>query len=129
MEISTYWLRSVCVVRCYLAALILSMALTPVVFGQSATTGALTGTIKDSSGAVVPNASVTATSIATGQVRATTTSANGTYTIGLLTPGDYRVKFEASGFKWGDSVIDYHRCYGDPGARSSSDSGLPDAAS
>jgi Carboxypeptidase regulatory-like domain len=97
MQISIYGLRSICVVSCF-AALVLTMTLTPVIFGQSATTGALTGTVRDSSGAVVPNASVTVTSIATGQVRTTTTSANGTYTVGLLPPGDYQVKFQASGF-------------------------------
>ena len=51
---------------CFSMALALSMTLTPVLLGQSATTGALTGTVKDSSGAVVPNATVTVTSVATG---------------------------------------------------------------
>ena len=64
----------------------LLMALTPVLLGQSATTGALTGTVKDSSGAVVPNATVTVTSVATGQARVTTTSGNGTYTVAFLPP-------------------------------------------
>ncbi len=67
-------------------------------FGQTAATGALTGTLKDSSGAVVPNATVTATNIATGQVRNSTTDTDGTYRFGLLPPGDYRLKFEAAGF-------------------------------
>jgi hypothetical protein len=80
------------------ALLILSMAVSPALSGQSSTTGALTGTVKDSSGAVVPNATVTVTSNDTGQARTATTSVNGTYTVGFLAPGDYRVKFEASGF-------------------------------
>jgi hypothetical protein len=46
---------------------------------------------------VVPNATVTVTSVATGQARTTTTSVNGTYSVGFLPPGDYHVKFEASG--------------------------------
>jgi hypothetical protein len=75
-----------------------SLLLAPSLFSQSATTGALTGTVKDSSGAVVPNATVTVTSTATGQVRTTVTGSNGSYTIGLLPPGDYQVKFQASGF-------------------------------
>ena len=54
--------------------------------------------MKDSSAAVIPNASVTVTSTGTGQSRTATTNGNGTYTVGFLPPGDYQVKFEASGF-------------------------------
>jgi hypothetical protein len=87
----------VVVVGCY-ALVCFAVTLTPAALGQSATTGALTGTVKDTSGAVVPNAMVTVTSLATGQARTTTTSVSGTYTVGFLPPGDYQVKFQASGF-------------------------------
>jgi hypothetical protein len=43
---------------------------------QTAATGALTGTVSDPSGAVIPNATVTATSVDTGQVRTTITGAD-----------------------------------------------------
>jgi hypothetical protein len=66
---------------------------------QTAATGGLTGTVTDQTGAVVPNATVTVTSADTGQARTVTTDAAGTYKVGLLAPGSYRVKFEASGFK------------------------------
>jgi hypothetical protein len=66
--------------------------------GQTASTGALTGTVKDSSGAVVPNATVTATNLGTDQVRTSTTDAGGTYKFGFLPPGAYKLKFEATGF-------------------------------
>ena len=66
---------------------------------QTAGTGALTGTIKDPSGAVVPNATVTATSLDTGAVRTDMTGADGSYRFSLLPPGNYRVRMEASGFK------------------------------
>jgi hypothetical protein len=66
---------------------------------QSASTGALTGTVMDPSGAVVPNATVTATSLGTDQARTTMTGSDGSYKIGLLPPGNYRVRFEAAGFK------------------------------
>ncbi len=68
-------------------------------FAQSAGTGALTGTVKDTSGSVMANVTVTATSNDTTQARTVVTSAAGTYTIPLLAPGSYRLKFEAAGFK------------------------------
>ncbi|HVZ61187.1 MAG TPA: carboxypeptidase-like regulatory domain-containing protein, partial [Terriglobales bacterium] len=67
-------------------------------FSQTAATGGLTGTVKDSSGAVVPNATVTATNIGTSQSRTTVTTAEGSYKFGFLAPGSYKVRFEAAGF-------------------------------
>jgi hypothetical protein len=69
------------------------------VLAQSATTGALTGTVTDPSGAIISGATVAATSLATGQSRDTTTDSSGSYRFSLLPPGDYSVKFSASGFK------------------------------
>jgi carboxypeptidase family protein len=66
---------------------------------QTAGTGALTGTVKDPSGAVIPNATVTLTSIDTSQARTTTTGSDGTYRFSLLPPGNYKVGIEAGGFK------------------------------
>ncbi len=71
----------------------------PAVLAQSATTGALTGTLTDPSGAVITGAAVTATNIATGAVRTATTDANGSYKFSLLPPGNYSLKFSAAGFK------------------------------
>ena len=82
---------------CCFAALML--ALVPSVLGQTASTGALTGTITDPSGAVVPNAVVTATNVATEQSRTATSGSNGAYRFALLPPGTYRVRFEAQGFR------------------------------
>ena len=66
---------------------------------QTASTGALAGTVRDASGAVIPNATVTATSVDTGQARTTMTGTEGTYRFALLPPGNYRVRIEAGGFK------------------------------
>ena len=66
---------------------------------QSATTGGLTGTVTDPSGGVIAGATVTATSLATGQERSVTTDAGGSYKFSLLDPGNYAVKFSANGFK------------------------------
>src|SRR5438309_7351328 len=88
--------------RSFIALLILTgllVAWNPSLMAQTAGTGALTGTVTDSSGAVIPNATVTATSVDTGQARTATTGADGSYTISLLPPSKYKVRFEASGFK------------------------------
>jgi hypothetical protein len=66
---------------------------------QSGGTGAITGTLTDPQGRAVPNAAVTATSAATNQERTVTTGGNGDYQFALLTPGKYRLKFSATGFK------------------------------
>ena len=65
---------------------------------QTASTGALNGTITDPSGAVVAGATVTLTSLDTGQARTTMTLTDGTYRFSLLAPGNYRVRIEAGGF-------------------------------
>ncbi len=63
---------------------------------QSAGTGALTGTITDPSGAVVPNVAVTLTNTETSQARNTTTGADGVYKFALIPPGNYKVTFTAN---------------------------------
>jgi hypothetical protein len=61
-------------------------------------TGTLTGTVSDPSGAVVPNAQITATDMGTGTVYKETTSATGVYTITNLPNGTYRIVVELAGF-------------------------------
>jgi hypothetical protein len=69
-------------------------------FAQSLTTGAISGTVADQSGGVIPNVTVTATNIERhGPPRTTKTSSVGTYEITLLDPGNYLVRAEVSGFK------------------------------
>src|SRR5256712_7457227 len=96
-------LRNFCSGRSGGAALTVCVALwiTPVpsLMAQTAGTGALTGSVTDSSGAVVPGVMVTATSLDTGQSRTVTTTEDGSYKLNLLTPGNYRVRFEIAGFK------------------------------
>jgi hypothetical protein len=63
-------------------------------------TGALSGTVTDSSGAIVTGASVTVTNTARGTVVfQTTTSDSGAYTAPALQAGTYSVRVEANGFK------------------------------
>lgn len=68
-------------------------------WGQSATSGALAGTVKDASGAAIPQATVTLSNYATGQEQTVTTGAGGSYEFTLLAPGSYGLKFSALGFK------------------------------
>ncbi|HEX5080937.1 MAG TPA: carboxypeptidase regulatory-like domain-containing protein, partial [Blastocatellia bacterium] len=58
----------------------------------------MTGTITDPAKLPLNGATVTATSIATGQTRITTTDMRGAYRIPVLQPGMYDVKIEISGF-------------------------------
>ena len=66
---------------------------------QTQAIGTLTGKLTDSAGAAVANATVTVTNIDNGQTRTATTGSDGGYQLTLLPPGNYRVKFEAAGFK------------------------------
>ena len=68
-------------------------------YAQSSSTAALTVTTTDSSGAVIPGATVVATSVATNQARTETTGTNGSLTFSVLPVGVYRVQISASGFK------------------------------
>ncbi len=62
-------------------------------------TGSITGTVTDSTGAVIPGAMVTITQIETNTIHTAITSAAGTYDITLLPPGHYNIKVEKAGFQ------------------------------
>jgi outer membrane receptor protein involved in Fe transport len=62
------------------------------------TRGAISGTVRDESGAVVPGASVKVTNAATSVTRDAVTDDNGFYRAGALDPGTYVVTVEKSGF-------------------------------
>ncbi|MGH9393959.1 MAG: carboxypeptidase regulatory-like domain-containing protein, partial [Terriglobales bacterium] len=66
---------------------------------QSITTGAVSGVIKDASGAAIPGAKVTAINNARGSSHATQTQLNGSYLIPLLEPGQYTITVEKTGFQ------------------------------
>src|SRR6266478_5456111 len=68
------------------------------VCGQ-ATSGRISGTVTDSSGAVIPNAAVTVTNNATNLVRTVQTDDSGFYTVTNLPVGTYSVQVERTGFK------------------------------
>src|SRR5215207_5156020 len=61
--------------------------------------GAIVGTVRDPNDALVATAQVKVTSVKTGEVRATETSDEGTFTITNLEPGRYNVTVESTGFQ------------------------------
>src|ERR1700730_4327960 len=65
--------------------------------GQSET-GSVSGTVTDSSGAVVSGAQVAVTSVETAATRTSTTSSSGAYSITNLTPALYELKISSQGF-------------------------------
>jgi len=72
---------------------------------QTNISGDIVGTVTDPSSAAVSNASVTVTSVATGQVKAVTTSAAGQYRVPLLSPGSYKVSISAPGFQTSEFTV------------------------
>jgi len=69
----------------------------PSMFAQS--TGAITGTVTDAQGLVIPNASLTVRNEATGEERALSTDSAGLYSVPSLLVGKYRVEAKLPGMQ------------------------------
>jgi hypothetical protein len=63
------------------------------------TLGVISGDVKDSSGAIVPGVTVTATNKATNATREAQSNTSGEYSFAAMQPGTYEVKAELSGFR------------------------------
>lgn len=63
------------------------------------TTGAISGTVRDASDAVITDAKVTVRNEETGLTRTTVTSGDGLYRVSFLPAGTYSVRVEREGFK------------------------------
>ncbi|MGH9327482.1 MAG: carboxypeptidase-like regulatory domain-containing protein [Terriglobia bacterium] len=77
--------------------LILLGCLPGAAYAQS-TFASITGTVTDSSGAVVPSAKITATNLGTNIQSTVQSNASGIYTVGQLNPGTYSLQVRATGF-------------------------------
>lgn len=70
-----------------------------IVLGAQTITGTLVGTVKDSTGAVLPGVNIKLTRVDTGQVRTMLTDERGDYRFGQLGAGNYQIEAELPGFK------------------------------
>jgi Carboxypeptidase regulatory-like domain/TonB dependent receptor len=84
---------------CILASLILSMLFCTASAWAQKDTGAIDGTVKDSSGKVVVGAKITVTDIDRGTVTETVSNGVGDYTASPLKVGRYKISVEKTGFK------------------------------
>ena len=88
-----------------LPKILFTLILASVIFGLAQTnsfaqtiTATITGEVKDPNGAIVPGATVTATSVETGLSKSAQTNDDGRYTITFLQPGEYNITIEQAGF-------------------------------
>jgi hypothetical protein len=79
-------------------SVLISLCLSGLALAQT-DTGRIFGTITDATGAVVSNATVSVTDVATGRVVMATTDAAGNYSVNALPVAKYRVEVKKDGFK------------------------------
>ena len=94
-------------------------------FAQSAALGSIAGTVRDSSGSIIPGATVVITNIGTGSSRTLTTDSEGHYDVQFLQPGQYEVKLGGNG---GFGTLDRKNIPVTVGAPTNVDANLPAAS-
>ncbi len=85
-------------IRLVIGLLVFATALVPATFAQTGTSN-ITGTVRDTTGAVVPGATVTAKNEATGVTSTQVTTDSGLYAFSSLPVGAYTITVEKQGFK------------------------------
>lgn len=81
------------------AFVVVSLLMAPHLALAQASSSTLVGTVKDSSGAVMPGVTVTARNLETGESRTTVTADDGGYRVSNIPRGRYEVVAELEGFK------------------------------
>ena len=82
-----------------LAVVTMTLLVSATAYGQSSNTATIRGTVEDSSGGVLPGATVTLTNTGTKAVQTTVSNERGGYTFSGVFPGSYDIKVELEGFK------------------------------
>jgi hypothetical protein len=90
----TIWRFLACLFCCSLAACLS----TPALYAQGVG-AAIEGTVRDSTGGVIPGAAITVISTETNQQRAAISNSAGLFSVPDLPPGKYRVQVSCQGFK------------------------------
>ena len=85
-------------IRCVLSVLAIALVLALSCAAQTSTSQ-ISGVVRDSSGAVIPAATVTLTNDATGVVQKQSTTEGGVYAFPAIPVGSYTIKAEATGFR------------------------------
>jgi len=93
--------------RCSQSRIVL-VAIVALLPALCATTGSVSGVVKDTSGAAITGARITLTSTSMGIKSSTTTSKAGTYNFPTVLPGQYDLHAEAKGFKPQNRAVVVH---------------------
>src|SRR5437870_1380003 len=80
-------------------AILVSLFVVATGFAQVGINATLSGTVSDSTGALIPGVEVTAKNVGTGVVSTTVTNESGTYRFPSLQPGTYETTTALSGFQ------------------------------
>src|SRR5436309_1766032 len=92
-------MKKVASVATFLIALTLLFPFAVPVAMAQATTGSLRGVVTDPTGAVIPDAEVTATEVSTGIETKTKSNGDGLYNLPRLNPGVYTLVVQRQGYK------------------------------
>ena len=68
------------------------------VWAQGSTTGTIRGTVQDSSGGILPGATVTVTNVGTKATQTAVSDSRGQYVLAGIFPATYDLKVELSGY-------------------------------
>jgi hypothetical protein len=79
--------------------IVLAVCISSTALVAQVTSGTIFGSVKDASGAVIPNAAITIRGGQIGVVRTTTSSSSGDFVVPDLPPATYDITIEAQGFK------------------------------
>jgi hypothetical protein len=90
------WLSIAMLILCVIAGMLTH---TSFVDAQTAGLGTISGTVTDTSGAIVPGAKLKITNMATGVSRDSVTNSTGYYEVGALNPGKYKILVSLPGFQ------------------------------